>query len=749
MAPKKPAVTAVKKLELSKVPPGQIQREMMGDDLDLHKLVVYLKSQILFDTTDRVVDIVVTRQIDGASTIDVTLNDYDRSILQSWALNAKLDIQIDGMWFRLVSCSKTATSDNLQLTFEQREIALLRSYPKPDTENYTFDNAKHWVKWANRDKATRAEFILNLIREVKEVDIPVVMPHLHQVQNVAKQTDISTKWKDPFVSESSGIPADYNTKHAKKKLVKTKGKSGFAAIAADVQNVVAGLENALGGPLTSKHKRMDSAQITNANTILTVGNGLGARRKVLVASIMTAMQESNLYNLSGGDGTSAGLFQQIDQYWGSYADRTDPATSSRMFFNHAIPYDKDHPDISFNDLCQGVQNSGHPTLYGQWRPEAERIVSAFGIPPGGEGNAATGGAAGSDSTTEGDAATANNMGQIWTNPGTDGAYYYYRGIPPTRNKGWWKREDNWTCIQRLAQEVGWRAFFIGGVFYFLTDDDLFKTQPIATINEETPGVMGIGFDYDVGRKGATVDLPCQVGLWLAPPGSLVILTDMGPLEGRWLVSTFTRSLFNDNADIQLVKPQPKLPEPNTETFTLPTWASGSGNAQAATGAPDDTNQAAFGGIVGINNADRKSVVAVAQRALEVEKKWHYKYPGDEGGDGGSARPIPSTLWSADAHDALDCSAFATLCYKEAGCADPNGNNYNGSGYTGDLANHGLPVTVAAPGDLLFYGSGWPYHHVAVYVGNGMQIQIGSAEGIKTEAMDGPGPVTAIRSYLPL
>ena len=335
------------------------------------------------------------------------------------------------------------------------------------------------------------------------------------------------------------------------------------------------------------------------------------------------------------------------------------------------------------------------------------------------------------------------MGQTWTLPGNDGSYYYYRGIPPTRNKGWWKREDNWTCIQRLANEVGWRAFFIGGVFYFLTDEDLFKTQPIATINEETEGVIGIGFDYDVGRKGATVDLPCQVGLFLAPPGSLIVLTDMGPLEGRWLVNSFSRSLFSDNADVQLVKPQPKLPEPATETFTLPTWAPGSGNAVANAGATQ--NQAAFGGIAGMNNGDRKSVVAVAKYALAQQQKWPYKYA--------EVRPYPKTLWSKDAHDGtgIDCSSFCILCYKEAGCPDPNNTNYDGNGNTISLGNSpvGIVVPNPSPGDIILYDtSGGHWAHAALYIGGGKCIEIGTSAGIH-ETQLGEYPVYTCMSYLPV
>jgi hypothetical protein len=734
VAIKKSGLTAVHKLELSKINQNQIQRELMGDDLDLGKLVVYLKSQILFDTTDRVIDVQVNRTIDGASTLDLTLNDYDRSILRSWALNAKLDIQIDGMWFRLVSCSKSANSDELQLTFEQREIALLRSYPKPDTTEYTIENAKKWVKWASRDKVTRAQFILNLIREVKEVKIPVVIPHLAEVQPILKSTDVASAYSPgSTVASSGGIPADYNSQ----KSVPSVGKEQFRFTKGygivKKQHVL----------LYSKTDIASREQIQNVNTIISVGVNRGARRKVLVCAIMVAIDESNLYNLSGGDLDSVGLFQQRAS-WGSYADRHDPATAAGKFYDQAIKMDAAQSGLSFNDLCQLVQKSGTPDAYGQWRPHAEAFVSAYGIPPGGEGDTITGGTSG---TTEGSAASANAMGQTWTSSGSDGSFYYYRGIPPTRNKGWWKREDNWTCIQRLASEVGWRAFFIGGVFYFLTDDDLFKTQPIATINEGTPGVMGIGFDYDIGRKGATVDLPCQVGLWLAPPGSVIVLTQLGPLDGRWIVNSFSRSLFDSNADVQLMKPSPKLlePSPKSETFKKPTWA----NDTPPTPPPyNGTNSALFGGLPGMNNGSREAVVAVAQRALEIQAKWPYDYAHTWETGIHAPRPIPNSLWGQKAHDALDCSAFAILCYKEAGCADPSGNNYNGDGFTGDIARTGDPVIAPEPGDLALYGSPPDYEHVGVYIGNGQNIEIGGDIGIHQESTTIGGRIPSFRSFLP-
>lgn len=75
----------------------------------------------------------------------------------------------------------------------------------------------------------------------------------------------------------------------------------------------------------------------------------------------------------------------------------------------------------------------------------------------------------------------------------------------------------------------------------------------------------------------------------------------------------------------------------------------------------------------------------------------------------------------------DCSESATLCYRWAGLPDPNGNGYNGAGYTGTLIEHGRRIAIAQarPADLIFYGrGGWPTH-VVVYLGDGEVMSFGS------------------------
>lgn len=85
---------------------------------------------------------------------------------------------------------------------------------------------------------------------------------------------------------------------------------------------------------------------------------------------------------------------------------------------------------------------------------------------------------------------------------------------------------------------------------------------------------------------------------------------------------------------------------------------------------------------------------------------------------GQFRPMPSGLYTPAALSGghIDCSAFATLVYKEAGAPDPNGRGYDGYGYTGTLAAYGTRVSGPPQAlDLAFYGGPYPYGHVAVCI----------------------------------
>jgi cell wall-associated NlpC family hydrolase len=104
----------------------------------------------------------------------------------------------------------------------------------------------------------------------------------------------------------------------------------------------------------------------------------------------------------------------------------------------------------------------------------------------------------------------------------------------------------------------------------------------------------------------------------------------------------------------------------------------------------------------------------------------------------------------------DCSSFATWTYFAAGAPDPNGYGYDpGAAWTGTLGVHGISLGSnraaqlrrARPGDLVFYGSGLPWQHVAIYIGGGEVVSHGGESGPLRLPIDYRPDRGDIRSYL--
>lgn len=90
-------------------------------------------------------------------------------------------------------------------------------------------------------------------------------------------------------------------------------------------------------------------------------------------------------------------------------------------------------------------------------------------------------------------------------------------------------------------------------------------------------------------------------------------------------------------------------------------------------------------------------------------------------------------WKGQYPKHSDCSSSATWilyqAYHHFGLADRlNGTKWQ-SGYTGTLSQHGKTIHgTPKVGDLVFYGSGWPYEHVAVSLGGRLVFSHGSEGG---------------------
>ncbi len=522
-----PQDTAIEIMEHSQIDPSVAGKAFMGD-IDMKSFTLYLSGKIRLKAFDQVMDARVVLTIDGSSTIEIDLNDDDRSILRSGTLSSRLDFKIDGLWWSLVAVKKDQR-DTLTLTFESREIAVLRLYN-------TFIIAK-------RTQVTRAQFILRMIREVSQMKINVVIPELKKVQPTEAEVAGSTPpWQSSgSAAQQGGITANDDDTPSDA----TPGTREYA-----VRN------------LTVKSDKATKEQIDNANIILDQGVKMGASRKVLVCSIMTAIVESTIHNYPGGDRDSVGLFQQRDS-WGSFEDRHDPRTAAAMFFRACLANDRKYPNVSYNDLCQLTQRSGTPYAYGKYQAEGELFVTAFGIPGGNPTSKFFDNVASPIPSPPSSVTSELGMrSQSFDGIGSD--FFFYRGIPQDGSRDW-GLEDSWTCIQRLANEVQKRAFMRLGVFWYVAEEYLFTDmQPIMNITESSQGVDYISFDYDRGKKYAQVTLSVRIGRWQAPPGSIVILQDVGPINGKWLVSDFRRSLFDKTAEVTLKKPLPELPEPSDQ-----------------------------------------------------------------------------------------------------------------------------------------------------------------------------------------
>jgi peptidoglycan hydrolase-like protein with peptidoglycan-binding domain len=101
---------------------------------------------------------------------------------------------------------------------------------------------------------------------------------------------------------------------------------------------------------------------------------------------------------------------------------------------------------------------------------------------------------------------------------------------------------------------------------------------------------------------------------------------------------------------------------------------------------------------------RKHIVANARWGIAHEPDVHYE----------QLRPMEGLREARKLPLHTDCSGFSTLCYAWAGAPDPNGVDYDGTGYTGTLLRHmeQIPLAAVQPGDLVVWGPGTG-HHVAL------------------------------------
>ena len=121
-------------------------------------------------------------------------------------------------------------------------------------------------------------------------------------------------------------------------------------------------------------------QVANARIIIAIGNQRRVSNHGQVIAVATALQESGLRNLRGGDRDSIGLFQQRpSQGWGTPRQLSDPAYQAQKFYDKLLTID-DWEKMRLTDAAQAVQVSAFPEAYAKHTVAATRLVNALSRP---------------------------------------------------------------------------------------------------------------------------------------------------------------------------------------------------------------------------------------------------------------------------------------------------------------------------------------------------------------------------------
>lgn len=138
-----------------------------------------------------------------------------------------------------------------------------------------------------------------------------------------------------------------------------------------------------------------------AIAIIHEGKRRGISQKGIQIAISTGLVESNLtmyanqadpeslnfpYDAMGSDANSVGVFQQRDPWWGTCAQRMDPAQSAGLFYGSLVNQRIGNQDYNTDATTPGgwaqmVQQSAFPTRYDERYPDAQAYYTRLADAP--------------------------------------------------------------------------------------------------------------------------------------------------------------------------------------------------------------------------------------------------------------------------------------------------------------------------------------------------------------------------------
>lgn len=466
------------------------------------------------------------RTMVGASTVDLTVHDPQRTLIKSRVFNhvpvrrlkgkdlrfpnatqmrlGETTLILDGEPYRLAGFNKVGST--LELRFESEIVALMRLHKKP--------------KVSSRNSYTRAQFIrYQLVGAVKTRRIATYFPGMSKHQRERK----------PDIPE--------------REVSKTQ-------------------------LLTIDGQRADSTQRRNMELVAKAIEKTGAGDKASLALIMACIIEPRdprrgskaFYNPTFGDSSSVGILQLLNLHLGGSTStnggRRDVELVATLFLTKgftgaggAMDLVNQHPTWTPGQIANEVQGPD-PQYAGRYdteRLDAEAILEAIG---------------GSGGTTyvpdpEGNVYT---VGDLDWRPG-DG-----------------EREDYWSAATRLADEVNKNLFVSFNTLFYVSDRDMFKRAPVAMVAEnpgpdlQNVGVQYVGnIDFDVHYNKAVeeVTFKARANQFFSAPGATIEIVGMGLASGKYLIQEIRDNIGSFDVDISCVRPAAAKLEPATPVIGVP------------------------------------------------------------------------------------------------------------------------------------------------------------------------------------
>jgi hypothetical protein len=641
----------------------------------------------------RIQEIELETQILGASFLKVHIVDPDLTLTNAGWLALKegllepITVEFpEGSKYMWNLCAVEITTNvgaNLECTFESSLVAKLREKWEP--------------RQAPPGTRTRAQFVRDLLQES---GVPYVIPGLNKVQPVEEEEKGETG--------TTIVKAGIEQSKAAEKVNKTKGIGHGTNVKID-------------GATPTKQ------QLADINTALKTASKLKAPPLAIEALIVSGIVESGFRREVHENEEASNPHQGI---WQSDVIPGDEVARQAEHFliggesfasGGAIQRAKETPAKTPGQIATEVEGAeptaAHEAAQDKALPEAKAIIQEWG---------------------------GVDLGGTSTNAAESDVSQLTRGTPGNPD------EDSFEAITRLASQVDWFAFTyqVPGhpeTMFYIDGPELARQKITAYVDVQenyvinaTTGVKEYGvilqpatctfddttYEYRqdhkikarVQRKSkiskpstpseVRLEIVCGIADYRA--GDVFVVRGFGPANGRWIVSDATRNCLKDTFTKFILEPPVEpLPEP----------------IATAKGAE-------------LTGESITSVAAEAKKALAEQQASHpFKYVFGAGHQSGSKLfgPAPREM---------DCSAFASLCYQEAGAPIPGQSGSTLPG-TQEMIEAMKKTSTPEPGDLCFFGIESHTTHVTVYVGGGNAISMG-AEG---DPEEGPYKTTGPSGFL--